>query len=63
MAEMIRRLNLSAAWLAALFAIAQDWNISSLPPYQPAQKVSGVIRNFGGDLAGLVKIWEAGFPL
>jgi phosphate transport system substrate-binding protein len=62
---MIRRLNLSAAWLAALFAIspagAQKWNTGSLPPYQPAQKVSGVIRNFGGDLAGLLKIWETGF--
>src|SRR5229473_6693294 len=30
----------------------QRWNPESLAPCQPAQKVSGVIKSFGGDLAG-----------
>src|SRR5260221_2025060 len=38
-----------------------QWNPESLAPYHPAQKVSGVIKSFGSDLAGLVKAWEAGF--
>jgi phosphate transport system substrate-binding protein len=40
---------------------AQEWDLSSLPAYQPQQKVSGVIRNFGSDFGGLVKVWESGF--
>src|ERR1700680_4903386 len=53
------------AWAAPALvlscACAQQWNPDSLPAYQPEQKVSGVIRNFGSDLAGLVKCWESGF--
>ena len=44
----------SCAW-------TQEWNMSSLPAYQPEQKVSGVIRNFGSGLSGLLKAWEDGF--
>src|SRR5258706_9129828 len=33
----------------------------SLSPYKPEEKVSGVIRIFGSDLAGMVKLWEEGF--
>lgn len=40
---------------------AQQWDLKSLPAYQPQQKVSGVIRNFGSDFGGLLKVWEAGF--
>ena len=46
--------------LAAL-GFAQEWDLGSLPPYQPQQKVSGVIRNFGSDFGGLLKAWETGF--
>jgi phosphate transport system substrate-binding protein len=35
--------------------------IESLPQYKPEQKVSGVIRIFGSELAGMVKVWEEGF--
>jgi phosphate transport system substrate-binding protein len=31
------------------------------PPYEPGQKVSGTIRNFGSGFAGLMKEWEQGF--
>jgi len=51
--------------LAVLFsgatAHAQEWDLSSLPSYQPQQQVSGVIRNFGSDFGGLLKVWESGF--
>ena len=40
---------------------AQEWDLSSLPSYQPQQKVSGVVRNFGSDFGGLLKTWESGF--
>ena len=40
-------------------ALSQD--LSSLPQYKPEQKISGVIRNFGTPLAGLVQTWEDGF--
>ncbi len=36
-------------------------NLEALPQYQPEQRISGVIRNFGSDLNGIVKIWEEGF--
>ena len=36
-------------------------NLESLPPYKPNQKITGVIRNFGTPLAGLVQVWEEGF--
>lgn len=45
--------------LAGTTAFAQD--LSSLPSYQPSQKVSGTIRNFGSEMNGLLKLWEAGF--
>lgn len=52
--------------LAAFFSFsgcaqAQHGDLSSLPPYQPEQQVSGVIRNFGSNFGGLVKAWETGF--
>ena len=41
-------------------ALAQD--LSSLPQYQPEQKVSGVIRSWGTNHMGiLMKYWEEGF--
>ena len=32
-----------------------------LPQYEPAQQVSGLIRNYGNGFAGLLKRWEDGF--
>jgi phosphate transport system substrate-binding protein len=43
----------------ATCAFAQD--LDSLPPYKPETKVQGVIRNFGSDMNGMVKLWGAGF--
>ncbi len=34
---------------------------TSLPHYKPEGKISGVVRIFGGELGGMVKIWEDGF--
>lgn len=36
-------------------------SLDDLPPYIPAQQVSGTIRNNGSALAGLLATWEAGF--
>ena len=40
---------------------AQQDGLNKLPAYEPTVKVSGVIRNFGSGLSGLVKLWEEGF--
>jgi phosphate transport system substrate-binding protein len=55
----MRRLLLGAAALAAVPVLAQD--LESLPRYQPDKTVSGTVRVFGSDLAGLITAWEAGF--
>ena len=36
-------------------------SLSELPPYMPSQQVSGIIRNNGSALAGLLQAWEKGF--
>ena len=36
-------------------------SLDDLPPYAPAQQVSGTIRNNGSALAGLLQEWEKGF--
>lgn len=41
--------------------LAQSSTQSGLPPYAPAHQVSGVIRNNGSGLAGLLAAWEKGF--
>ena len=38
-----------------------DTSLDDLPPYAPAQQVSGTIRNNGSAFAGLLAAWEAGF--
>jgi phosphate transport system substrate-binding protein len=40
---------------------ASTFNLDGLAPYQPQQKVSGTIRDFGFSLGGMMAIWEAGF--
>jgi phosphate transport system substrate-binding protein len=54
------RLVASAAMATALAAQA-DFRAQDLPSYQPAQAVSGVIRNHGFGLGGVLKLWEDGF--
>lgn len=60
---MLRRFVIT--WAGFVFASSccwpQQWNMSSLPAYQPGQRVSGVIRNYGSGLNGLLKSWEEGF--
>jgi phosphate transport system substrate-binding protein len=52
-------LFLGAGLMAVGFLTAE---VPSLPDYQPAQKVSGVIRTWGNPhMAGLLQRWEAGF--
>lgn len=50
-----------AAALAVPCVHAQKWNLSDLPAYQPGQKFSGTLRNFGSALGGTMAIWEKGF--
>lgn len=40
-------------------AFAAD--LSGLKPYDPEQRVSGTIRNYGNGFAGVLKKWEEGF--
>lgn len=42
-------------------ARAEEWDLTSLPHYQPRQQVSGTIRMGGASMAGLVAIWEGAF--
>ncbi len=51
---------LIAVWATAL-AAPDTWDLSGLPAYEPGQKVSGVIRNYGIDYAGTLQQWEKGF--
>jgi phosphate transport system substrate-binding protein len=52
-------LSLVALLLAVVSRGAEE---RSLPDYQPAQKISGVIRTWGNPhMAGLLQRWEAGF--
>jgi phosphate transport system substrate-binding protein len=58
--------SLSAALLAAtalglVATTISAQNLTSLPHYKPASDVSGVVRIFGSDLGGMVKVWEDGF--
>jgi phosphate transport system substrate-binding protein len=47
--------------LSSTSVVAQTAQPASLTPYRPEQIVSGTIRNFGGGLGGLIKLWEMGF--
>ena len=47
--------------LAGVLVRAGEFDLSGLPKYQPQQKVSGLIRNYGFAFGGLLKIWEDGF--
>jgi phosphate transport system substrate-binding protein len=42
-------------------ACAHAQSLDSLPEYKPEQTISGVIRNYGTPLAGVVQVWEEGF--
>jgi len=54
-------LLLAFAATATSLGAAADFKASELPSYQPAQRVSGVIRNYGFGLGGVLKLWEEGF--
>ena len=64
--RMAHSLRFAIILIAAVPALAAQ-NASSrasstgLPPYKPRQQVSGVIRNSGSSLAGLMASWEEGF--
>ncbi len=47
--------------LCATMAGAAEFDLSGLPAYQPRQRVTGVIRNYGFGFGGLLKIWEQAF--
>ena len=61
---MMRLLLMTAAAvvLATTCAYSQEFDLGSLPSYKVEQKVDGVIRIQGNQIAlNLVKLWEAGF--
>jgi phosphate transport system substrate-binding protein len=47
--------------IAALSPARAEFRAADLPAYQPEQQVSGVIRNYGFGLGGVLKLWEEGF--
>jgi phosphate transport system substrate-binding protein len=50
------------AWVAALpWHAHAEFHPAELPSYQPEQQVSGVIRNYGFGLGGVLKLWEDAF--
>jgi phosphate transport system substrate-binding protein len=58
---MARHLLEGAIALALAAPAVHAQGPGSLPAYEPAQTVSGVVRNFGIKLKGLMKTWEDGF--
>jgi phosphate transport system substrate-binding protein len=60
--SLARKSMFVSAALSVPWAHAQEFNLGELPSYQPARKVSGVIRNWGNDtMVELMKYWEEGF--
>jgi phosphate transport system substrate-binding protein len=62
--EMFKRTLLLLAALAAgaaTTASAREWDLKSLPHYQPQQKVGGTIRMSGAAMSGLIVAWEEAF--
>jgi len=58
---MFKHLLLFPALAFATGAHAEEWDLASLPHYQPRQQVSGTIRMGGASMAGLVVVWEEAF--
>lgn len=58
---MKQLLTLLAGLSLAGGLVAGEFDLRDLPAYQPQQKVTGVIRNYGFAFGGLLKVWEEGF--
>ena len=52
---------LASTWWLTAVAGAEEWDLASLPHYEPQQKVGGVIRMGGVGMSGLVPAWEEAF--
>lgn len=50
-----------AGLMGMSIAVHAAANLDELPKYKAEQTVSGVIRNYGFGLGGVLKIWEEGF--
>jgi phosphate transport system substrate-binding protein len=62
MARHLRALCIAIPAMLMLAPVhARQPDLGQIPQYQPQQKVTGTIRNFGFGFAGLLKIWEDGF--
>ncbi len=57
----IRPLLLALGLAAASQASVADFRAAELPAYQAGQQVSGIIRNYGFGLGGVLKLWEDDF--
>ena len=56
------RLRFAPLLLALIYGLARADDPGTLPAYVPsAEKISGMIRNFGNGYAGMLKKWEEGF--
>lgn len=59
--QIDRRLVAASILSLALNLRADEWNLKSLPHYQPSQQVGGVLRMGGVGMSGLVPAWEEAF--
>src|SRR6202521_4452311 len=57
----MRFLSLALAIAAAPQVVVAEFRPAELPAYKPDQQVSGVIRNYGFGLGGVLKLWEDDF--
>lgn len=53
--------SIAAAFVVASAAAAAEWDLTSLPAYDPAMAVAGTIRVVGSSHAGMMALWEEGF--
>lgn len=58
---MLLRCRSAVFTLSLIGTAAGGQSATSLPHYKPEGKISRVVRIFGGELGGMVKIWEDGF--
>src|SRR5947209_4548048 len=55
------RAGVAVALICAAPIACAAFHAEELAPYQPQQKVGGIIRNYGFGLGGVLKLWEEGF--
>lgn len=59
---MLKKLSVAMITVTCASACASaQLSLNKIPSYVPSEQVSGVIRNYGSALSGMVKEWEDDF--